>query len=284
MTATITRFAPSPTGLLHLGHAYAALFAHEAAKKGGGRFILRLEDIDPDRCGPKFEQAIYEDLSWLGLDWDKPVRRQSDHMADYRRALDRLWRNGLLYPCFCTRKDIEREIKASGSAPHGPDGPIYPGICRRLNASEVAARIAGGKTCALRLNMRKAVRVAGDLQWTDLDKGEVRATPEIFGDVVLARKDAPTSYHLAVTVDDTIQGVSLVTRGLDLFPATHVHRLLQALLGIATPRYRHHGLLADADGKRLAKRDKSSTIRSLRERGYDADDVRRMALGHAVGL
>ena len=284
MTATITRFAPSPTGLLHLGHAYAALFAHEAAKKGGGRFILRLEDIDPGRCGPKFEQAIYEDLSWLGLDWDKPVRRQSDHMADYRRALDRLWRNGLLYPCFCTRKDIEREIKASGSAPHGPDGPIYPGICRRLNASEVAARIAGGKTCALRLNMRKAVRVAGDLQWTDLDKGEVRATPEIFGDVVLARKDAPTSYHLAVTVDDAIQGVSLVTRGLDLFPATHVHRLLQALLGIATPRYRHHDLLADADGKRLAKRDKSSTIRSLRERGYDADDVRRMALGHAVGL
>ena len=179
---------------------------------------------------------------------------------------------------------LETSNGSSGSAPHGPDGPIYPGICRRLNASEVAARIAGGKTCALRLNMRKAVRVAGDLQWTDLDKGEVRATPEIFGDVVLARKDAPTSYHLAVTVDDAIQGVSLVTRGLDLFPATHVHRLLQALLERATPRYRHHGLLADADGKRLAKRDKSSTIRSLRERGYDADDVRRMALGHAVGL
>lgn len=281
----VTRFAPSPTGFLHLGHAYAALFAYRAAKgangDGAGRFLLRIEDIDAGRCRPEFEDAIYEDLAWLGLDWEQPVRRQSDDLADFESALDRLNRMGLLYPCFCTRSDIKAEIEAAAGAPHlvptGPDGPIYPGTCRKLTDTQRKTRADGATAFALRLDMAKAIKSVGPLQWTDGAMGCVSATPEIFGDVVLARKDTPTSYHLSVTIDDHLQGVTLVTRGEDLFPATHIHRLLQHLLGLNTPSYHHHGLLNAADGRRLAKRNKAETIRDLRKNGYSSSDVRRMA-------
>jgi len=269
----VTRFAPSPTGLLHLGHAHSALFAFTAARRAGGRFLLRVEDIDGGRCRPEFIQAIFDDLAWLGLDWEWPVRRQSDHPADYRAALDRLGAEGLVYPCFCTRKDI---ADAAG-APHGPDGPIYPGTCRQLSATERQARIAAGAPFALRLAVGEALRRTGPLRWHDRAAGPVAADPAAFGDVVLARKDTPTSYHLAVTVDDALQGVSLVTRGVDLFAATHVHRLLQALLDLPAPEYHHHRLITDADGRRLAKRDRAATLRSLREAGHGADAVRAMA-------
>ncbi len=272
----VTRFAPSPTGLLHLGHAYSALFA-EALAGEHGRFLLRIEDIDPGRCRPEFEAAIYEDLEWLGLRWEPAVRRQSEHMDDYARALSALDDLGLVYPCFCTRAEIGAEIARSGAAPHGPDGPVYPGICRRLATEEASERVAAGEGHALRLDMARAVAAAGPLDWHDRDHGRLEARPEVFGDVVLARKDTPTSYHLAVTVDDRIQGITLVTRGEDLFEATHVHRLLQALLGLETPEYRHHRLLTDDAGQRLAKRHDSLSIRSLRERGHAAEEVRAMA-------
>lgn len=279
---TVTRFAPSPTGYLHLGHAYSALFAAGLGDaKNGGRFLLRIEDIDAARARPQFEAAIIEDLAWLGLTWEEPVRRQSDHMDDYRTALDELDAQGLLYPCFCTRKEIRAEIEESGVAPHhisqGPDGPVYPGTCRGLSPGERRQRRAKGRPFALRLNMEAAVKAMGSLSWTDADQGETAARPEIFGDVVLARKDTPASYHLAVSVDDHRQGVSLVTRGEDLLPATHVHRLLQALLRLDTPRYHHHKLLTTDGGKRLAKREKSQTIRALRKAGKTPNKVREMA-------
>jgi len=281
--SVVTRFAPSPTGYLHLGHAYSALFAEQAARKAGGRFLLRIEDIDSGRCRSVFEDAIYADLAWLGLDWETPVRRQSEHFADYRDALDRLDADGLIYPCFCTRKDIEAEIDAAGGAPHGPDGPVYPGTCRLLDPGERRDRLAAGEAHALRLDIDAALRRTGDLTWTDTDAGTVTAAPERFGDVVLARKDTPSSYHLSVTVDDHLQGVTLVTRGRDLFEATDVHRLLQALLGLEVPAYRHHPLLAGDDGKRFAKRDRSLTIASLREAGATPADVRRMIDGYLHG-
>ncbi|MCC7045384.1 MAG: tRNA glutamyl-Q(34) synthetase GluQRS [Alphaproteobacteria bacterium] len=271
-----TRFAPSPTGYLHLGHAYSALFARRAAGRDG-RFLLRIEDIDPTRCRAEYATAIREDLAWLGLRWEEPVRVQSSHFADYRAALDKLLAAGLLYPCFCTRADIQAEIARSGEAPHGPDGLLYPGTCRHLDASARAARIASGTPYALRLDMAQASSRAGDLGWRDAARGEVGATPRVFGDVVLARKETPASYHLAVTMDDALQGVSLVTRGEDLFAATHIHRLLQALLGLPTPRYHHHALLVSADGKRLAKRDRAATLRDLRAAGTTAAQVRAMA-------
>lgn len=274
--SAVTRFAPSPTGYLHLGHAYSALFAAHAAQKDGGRFLLRIEDIDQGRCRPEFETAIFEDLAWLGLDWEHPVRRQSDHFPEYQDALSRLTDAGLTYPCFCTRKDIETEIKAAGGAPHGPDGPIYPGICRHLDENERKDRIAAGEAYAVRLDMATAMRTAGPLTWTDIDAGAIDAAPDRFGDVVLARKDTPTSYHLSVILDDHLQGVTLVTRGRDLFEATDVHRLLQALLGLDTPRYHHHALLQGEDGKRFAKRDSSLTIASLRKNGATPDDVKAM--------
>jgi glutamyl-Q tRNA(Asp) synthetase len=264
-----TRFAPSPTGLLHLGHAHSALFAARA----GSRFLLRIEDIDRTRCRPEFESAIIEDLAWLGLRWEQPVRRQSEHMDDYRAALARLEAEHLLYPCFCTRADIAR----SGEAPHGPDGPIYPGLCRRLTEGERDARRASGNPFALRLDVARAMTRTGALTWHDRGRGTITASPERFGDVVLARKETPTSYHLSVTVDDALQGVTLVTRGEDLFEATHIHRLLQALLGLKTPDYHHHGLIRDADGKRLAKRDQAPTLRALRAAGKTAEEVRAMA-------
>ncbi|HEX2113705.1 MAG TPA: tRNA glutamyl-Q(34) synthetase GluQRS, partial [Alphaproteobacteria bacterium] len=205
----VTRFAPSPTGRLHLGHAYAALFAARAA--GGGRFLLRIEDIDATRCRREFEQAIYDDLSWLGLAWETPVRRQSEHMADYAAALERLKAQGLIYPCFCTRAEIRAEIARAGAAPHAAEGPLYPGTCRRLDATERARRIETGAPYALRLDAAKASAQAGTLTWHDRARGTITADPHTHGDVVLARKETPTSYHLSVTLDDHLQGVSLVT-------------------------------------------------------------------------
>jgi glutamyl-Q tRNA(Asp) synthetase len=276
-TPAVTRFAPSPTGLLHLGHAYAALFAWRAAREAGGRFLLRIEDIDPGRCRPEHDAAILEDLAWLGLDWDGPVRRQSEHLADYTGALDRLRGMGLVYPCFCTRADIAREIAAASQAPHGPDGPLYPGLCRGLDADERAARIAAGEAHAWRLDVAVAAAEAGPLHWTDRSHGTIAADPESLGDVVLARKDVATSYHLAVTVDDALQGVTLVTRGEDLFHATHVHRLLQALLDLPVPEWQHHPLLTGPEGRRFAKRDRALTLRALREAGHTPAEVRAMA-------
>jgi len=276
----VTRFAPSPTGHLHLGHAYSALTAYRAAQEMKGRFLLRIEDIDPVRCTPEFTKDILEDLSWLGLKWEEPVRRQSEYMADYGEALDKLRGMGLLYPCFCTRGEVEAEIVAAGHAPHlkkqGPDGPIYPGTCRGM-LPEKRRQMMGERPAVWRIDMEKACAAAGTLVWRDREKGVVQAHPEAFGDVVLARKDVPTSYHLSVTVDDELQGVTLITRGMDLFRATDVHRLLQALLGYPSPEYYHHKLLVDESGKRFAKRDKAVTLRSLRESGKTPEDVRRMA-------
>ncbi len=272
---TTTRFAPSPTGHLHLGHAYSALYSAEYASKSGGTFILRIEDIDRGRCRDEFEQAIYEDLGWLGLEWQLPVRRQSDHMEDYRKPLDLLHERELLYPCFCTRREIATEIGASGHAPHGPDGALYPGTCRGLSKNEREDRVAAGREFALRLNMAEAARQAGPLFWEDAEKGKMTATPEIFGDVVLARKDIPTSYHLAVTHDDHAQNITMVVRGDDLFEATHVHRLLQALLGFNTPDYHHHPLVRDDSGRRLAKRNQALTLNFLRNSGVSREEVLR---------
>ena len=271
----VTRFAPSPTGWLHLGHAYAALFAHEEAKHAGGRFLLRLEDIDTTRSQPEYEAAIYEDLTWLDLAWEQPVRKQSEHLAEHRAALEKLRATELLYPCFCTRREIQEEIARAGHAPHGPEGPVYPGICKRLSADEIGSRIADGRDYALRLDLEKAMSLAGrDLVWKDLAHGEFTADPSSLGDVVLARKDTPTSYHLAVVVDDAVQGITLVTRGEDLLFATHLHRLLQALLGLPVPILKHHRLITDENGKRLAKRDDARSLRTLRALGWTAQRVR----------
>ncbi|MGE4219801.1 MAG: tRNA glutamyl-Q(34) synthetase GluQRS [Alphaproteobacteria bacterium] len=278
MPDLVTRFAPSPTGRLHLGHAHSALCGWRAARAvPGGRFLLRIEDIDPGRCRPEFDSGILEDLAWLGIDWDGPVRRQSEHLDTYAAALEPLEDAGLVYPCFCTRKEIEAEIAGAGHAPHGPDGPLYPGTCRALSPAERAARIGAGTPHALRLDTGRAVRIAGPLTFRDRDAGTVAADPPAHGDVVLARKDAGTSYHLAVTVDDALQGVTLVTRGMDLFAATSIHRLLQTLLGLPEPDYRHHALLTDADGRRYAKRDRSLTLAALRAAGHMPAAVRAMA-------
>jgi len=274
----VTRFAPSPTGWLHLGHAYAALFAQEQA--AGGRFLIRLEDIDGTRARSQYEGAIFEDLAWLGLEWEVPVRRQSDHFADYRVALAKLEALGVLYPCFCTRREIQEEIARAGNAPQGPDGPLYPGTCRNSDASERAQRMAAGESYALRLDVAKAAGfVEGELEWTDRGRGVFKAQPAVFGDVVLARKDTPASYHLAVVVDDALQGITLVTRGEDLLEATHLHRLLQVLLGLPVPEWRHHRLITDERGKRLAKRDDARSLRSLREAGWTPERVREMVGG-----
>lgn len=273
----ITRFAPSPTGLLHLGHAYAALFAFEEARQAGGRFLLRMEDIDTTRVRPEYEAAIYEDLRWLKLVWEEPVRRQSEHFDEYRAALAKLDALDLLYPCFCTRKEIQDEIARSGAAPHGPEGPVYPGTCRKLSTSEVAERKAAGRDYALRLDIAKALQLAGNgLTWDDLVRGCFVADPSPLGDVVLARKETPTSYHLAVVVDDAAQEITLVTRGEDLLFATHLHRVLQELLGLPVPRWKHHRLVTDEQGRRLAKRDHARAIRTLREEGTTADAVWEM--------
>lgn len=277
--ACVTRFAPSPTGYLHLGHAHSALAAWHRARAAGGRFLLRLEDIDTTRCRPEFTAAIPKDLHWLGLDWDGPVRVQSAHFAEYGAVLEGLRDRGLVYPCFCTRADIARELAASAAAPHGPEGPVYPGTCRLLPAAERALRIVAGTPFALRLDMGAALAAATPerLRFHDATAGWVAADPAAFGDVVLARKDVPASYHLCVTHDDALQGVTLVVRGRDLLAATHVHVLLQALMGWPTPDYAHHALLVDATGRRLAKRDRAATLRDLRAAGHSAAEVRVMA-------
>jgi glutamyl-Q tRNA(Asp) synthetase len=268
---TVTRFAPSPTGYLHLGHAHSALVGWHRARAESGRFLLRIEDIDPARCRPEFETAILEDLGWLGLDWDGEVRRQSDHLADYQVALDRL--EDLTYPCFCSRKDIA----AAAAAPHGPEGPVYPGTCRNQPADLVRERQARGDPYALRLDVARARALTGPLSFVDEREGTVEARPETLGDVVLARRDAPASYHLCVTVDDHLQGVTLVTRGVDLFHATHIHRLLQAILDLNVPTYRHHLLLTNAAGERLSKRDEAVALRAMRQAGRSAAEVRALA-------
>lgn len=273
----VTRFAPSPTGWLHRGHAFSALTAHAAARAAGGRFLLRIEDIDATRCRPEYEAGIYEDLAWLGLEWETPVRRQSAHLADYARVLDDLRARGLLYRCFRTRREIAEEI---GRAPHGAL-EAFRGA--PLPAGEEARRLAAGEAFAWRLSLAEAERqLGGFASLTFVEEGAgpggetglIAAHPALGGDVVLARKDAEVAYHLAVVVDDALQGVSHVVRGEDLFEATHVQRLLQALLGLPTPVYRHHRLLTGPDGRRYAKRDRAETLRELRARGVSPADLR----------
>jgi glutamyl-Q tRNA(Asp) synthetase len=260
---TVTRFAPSPTGFLHLGHARAALIAHRRAREAGGRFLLRIENIDASRCRPEFEAAILEDLAWLGITWDGPVRRQSDHFADYAGVLGSLRARDLLYPCFCTRAEIAR----SGLAQHGPDGPIYPGTCALLPPEITATRIAAGEAHAWRLRTARALSSTGPLYYEEEGIGPVGCDPSAFGDVVLARKDCPGSYHLCVTHDDWMQGVTLVTRGEELRAATNIHRLLQALMGWPAPLYAHHPLLTNAEGAKLSKRDGALSLHARRGQG-----------------
>jgi glutamyl-Q tRNA(Asp) synthetase len=274
-----SRFAPSPTGALHVGHAFSAMMAHDLARAAGGRFLLRIEDIDPGRTREAHVAAILDDLRWLGLHWDGPVVRQSLRMDVYAGALDRLGAMGLIYPCFCTRA----EIAASATAPHGAVA-IYPGTCRTLPDDPVRGAT---QAHAWRIDMAAAVARVGPLTWHDAAAGAVAARPDLAGDVVLARKDAPVSYHLAVTVDDAAQGITDAVRGVDLFEATHVHRLLQALLGLPTPRYHHHPLLTGPDGRRLAKRDGAPALAAMRAAGEDpeviVDRMRAIASG-AIGF
>jgi glutamyl-Q tRNA(Asp) synthetase len=255
----VTRFAPSPTGRLHLGHAYSALLAHDYARERDGSFLLRIEDIDPGRVRAAFIDGILEDLLWLGLEWDDEIVYQSERLDLYAVALQRLRDMGLLYPCFCTRADIA----ASVAAPHGPEGALYPGTCRGLAGADLA------RPHAWRLDVAKAMKRTGPLVWTEHGQ-EIEARPELLGDVVLARKDAPASYHLAVTVDDAAQGITDVVRGRDLFASTHVHRLLQALLDLPVPHHHHHGLLIDAAGERLAKRHGAPMLADLRAGGMES--------------
>jgi glutamyl-Q tRNA(Asp) synthetase len=278
-----TRFAPSPTGLLHVGHALAAITAFEAARDAGGRFLLRIEDIDVTRARDAFERAIYQDLGWLGLTWEKPVRRQSEHFADYKTALEKLEAKGVLYPCFCTRKDIADEIAHAIEAPHlmafGPEGPLYHGTCRAISRETRVLRMAN-EPYALRLDVAKAQAQVGALHFEEQGRGPSGETgvqsakPELLGDVVLARKEMPTSYHLAVVVDDALQGVTLVTRGEDLFAATHIQRLLQALLEFPVPSYRHHQLMLNETGKKFSKRDGSVTLQHMRAMGVTPQEIR----------
>ena len=282
MSTPVFRFAPSPNGYLHVGHALSALVNFEMARAAGGRFLLRIEDIDAARCRPQYEAAIYEDLAWLGLAWEEPVRRQSAHLDDYRAALTRL--DGLLYPSFESRGDIarlvaEREMHAPW--PRDPDGaPLYPGDARSLSPAERRRRMAAGEPYALRLDMAAALARTGPLTWIETGDGSktgsVTANPQMWGDVVLARKEMPTSYHLSVVVDDARQGVTHVVRGQDLFASTSVHRVLQALLGLPAPAYHHHRLILDADGQKLSKSTRATALRALREAGASAADIRRM--------
>jgi glutamyl-Q tRNA(Asp) synthetase len=282
---SVFRFAPSPNGPLHLGHAYSALYNFDRARQSGGRFLLRIEDIDPTRCRPEFEAAIYEDLAWLGLAWEVPVRRQSGHMSEYRRALATLSGQGLLYPSFESRAEIARlvaEREVNGAWPRDPDGaPLYPGHARLLPEGERRRLIEQGAPYALRLDMDAALARAGDLSWNEFgagpegESGRIAARPQAWGDVILARKEAPTSYHLSVVVDDAVQGITEVVRGEDLFHATSVHRLLQHLLGLGEPAYRHHRLIRDAAGHKLSKSTGSTGLRELRGSGATAADIRK---------
>lgn len=274
-----TRFAPSPTGWLHLGHAFAALSAADAA--GDGRFLLRIEDLDTTRSRQEYERAIEEDLEWLGLSWPRPVLHQSSRSDQYRQALETLAVQGVTYPCFCTRRQIAAEIARAVEAPPDSDVLVYPGTCRDLTPAERSARIAYGESYALRLNVSIAAAHCGALTFTETgngpggESGLIKVEPGLLGDIVLARRDAPAAYHLAVVIDDAYQGITLVTRGRDLFVATHVQRLLQSLLRLPEPCYAHHRLILDADGSKLSKRTGSTSLRELRERGWQASDIRR---------
>ncbi len=288
----VLRFAPSPNGWLHLGHAYSALFAFDMARRLGGRLLLRIEDIDVGRCRKEYVEGIYEDLAWLDIEWETPVRRQSEHFSDYEAALRKLRDMGLVYPCFATRKEINDAILASGiplqAWPSDPDGaPLYPGICKDMPKARLNELMWEGRSYAWRLDMEKAMREAVRINGGPItfredgeslrgDTGLLPIEPELFGDVVIARKDVPTSYHLAVTVDDALQGVTLVTRGQDLFPATYIHRILQVLLGLPAPRYHHHGLIRDDTGRRLSKSAKDMGLKELRAKGTTPAGIRRM--------
>jgi glutamyl-Q tRNA(Asp) synthetase len=273
----VTRFAPSPTGYLHLGHAFAAMTARDAAAEG--RFLLRIEDIDTTRCREAFVTGILEDLDWLGLGWEAPVLRQSTRFEAYRTAVDRLREWGLLYPCFCTRAEILAEIARAGEAPHGPEGVLYPGTCRTRTTAERRALTASGAPYALRLDCAEAAKQVSPLSFEERgagpggENGVIAVDPFLFGDIVLARKETPASYHLAVVIDDAYQNVTLVTRGNDLFAATHVQCLLQELLGFPAPRYAHHRLVLDENGRKFSKRDASVTLRTLRARGTAPQDI-----------
>jgi len=282
----VFRFAPSPNGHLHLGHALSALLNANMARAAGGRLLLRIEDIDVERCRPEYEAAIYEDLAWLGIAWEQPVWRQADHLDAYRTALGELEAMGLIYPSFESRAEIAAQVaerEAKGAWPRDPDGvPLYPGAAKTMPPAERAQRIAGGKPYALRLDMAAALRCAGALTWSETgagpsgETGRIAANPVAWGDVILGRKDTPTSYHLAVVVDDAAQGVTDVVRGRDLFHATSVHRLLQSLLALPPPRYHHHRLILDADGAKLAKSTRSTALRELRAQGLTPADIRRL--------
>ncbi|EIM27268.1 tRNA glutamyl-Q(34) synthetase GluQRS [Microvirga lotononidis] len=291
MTKPVFRFAPSPNGRLHLGHAYSALLNADFAHRFGGRFLLRIEDIDITRCRPEFEAAIYDDLAWLGLHWEAPVRRQSEHFADYRAAFQRLKGRGVVYPCFCTRKDIAetiacREAESGEAWPRDPDlAPLYPGTCRALQAGEAERRIAAGEPHAWRLDMAALDTLAPDpllFRRFDRDGQEevVTAHPRRWGDAVIVRKEIPTSYHLSVVVDDALQGITHVVRGQDLEAATDLHVLLQTALDLPTPRYHHHGLLRDPEGDKLAKSRRSKSLAELRAEGATPQDLwRRLGFG-----
>ena len=286
MYTRILRFAPSPNGYLHLGHAYSALLNHDMARDLGGRLLLRIEDIDVSRCRPQYEAAIYQDLGWLGISWDTSVRRQSEQLDDYRAALAKLEAQGLIYPSFESRSEIAALVAArdrQGHWPRDPDGvPLYPGDARQLPAGERERRRRAGEPYALRLALDAAIARAGALTWTETGSGPqgqtgiVEAAPQMWGDVVLARKEVPASYHLAVAIDDARQGVTDVVRGQDLFWATGIHRLLQALLGLPQPVYHHHKLILDADGRKLSKSTQATSLRKLRGAGATAADIRRM--------
>lgn len=291
----VFRFAPSPNGLLHLGHALSAILNHDLAAACGGRFLLRIEDIDPARSRPQFEMAIYRDLAWLGLDWERPVRRQSEHLAFYAVALEGLKARGLVYPGFFSRAEVRARVAAleaaGGSWPRDPDGaPLYPMEERGLDREQALARIAAGAQHAWRLDMDKARSLAGPLDWQEEgegpegETGTVAARPERWGDVMLSRPDAPASYHLAVVLDDAAQGVTDVVRGQDLFHATSVHRLLQVLLGLTPPRYRHHGLVPGPDGRKLSKSNRDTGIAVWREKGASPADIRALLAGYGFVL
>ena len=281
----VYRFAPSPNGYLHLGHAFSALVNFDLARKSGGRFLLRIEDIDPTRCRVEFEAAIYEDLAWLGLAWETPVRRQSQHFGEYRRALEKLSALGLVYPSFESRAEIAKLVaqrEAEGGWPRDPDGaPLYPGHGRLLSAEERRYLLQSGAPYALRLDMEAAVARAGNLSWTEHgegsggETGRIPARPQAWGDVILARKETPTSYHLSVVIDDALQGITEVVRGQDLFQATSVHRLLQHLLDLPEPAYRHHRLIRDEGGQKLSKSTGSTGLRELRAAGAGPADIRK---------
>jgi len=283
----VFRFAPSPNGYLHLGHALSAVLNADMARARSGRLLLRIEDIDRDRCSPEFEAAIYEDLTWIGFRWERPVRHQSEHWEDYRAALTRLEARDLVYPSFESRAEITRQVAdrdVRGFWPRDPDGvPLYPGNAKIFPLDERKRRIESGKPYALRLDMQAALKQVGPLTWQETgegpggEAGTIVTNPAIWGDVVLARKEIPTSYHLAVVVDDAAQSVTDVVRGRDLFHATAVHRLLQELLGLPQPRYHHHRLILDADGTKLSKSTQATGLRELRARGANPADIRRLA-------